>query len=677
MKKLCIGFLMAALAFLWIPSLNANGITYRTYTYSNTQKRIIATQDAYIPLSVDSDLGGETLNQPEDIYIDKDDNIYIADTGNKRIIKYDLQNEEVFIIGEGILNEPKGVHVGYDGNLYVADFGNKAGYQFIYDKNTKTYSLGVTYKKPVDTPYFSDSDVFEPTKIVTDKGNNVYLLLAANINGLAEFENSGTFFGFFGGNRLPNTWDNVIRSMFFDEQQRREWFKMIPKPVYNVAVDHNGLMITTTKGQSGYLKLNIANFVYSQSSWGFDDLEDVSVGPYNTIFTISQKGEILEYTEEGNLLFLFSGQDTLGQKGLFNRASGIAVDSKNNIYVVDRGYSNIQMFQPSRFANLIHKAIVYYQAGLYSQSKEPWEEVLKMNSLFDLANKGLGDAYFAEADYQKAMHYYEISRDIYGYSDAYWEVRNEALLSSAPIIVYFLIGMILFFIVNHFVPITKYARIPFSKTNKYLSKFTIYNELKHNVHVMKNPNDGYYGIKREKKASNISALIMLMLFFLMYLFYIYFTKFTFNNRIIAEISLVQQMIFIFAPFTLWVIGNYLVCSIRDGEGTLSNVFQGTVYALLPMTITFPILVLVSQFLTLNESFVFTTIWYIGLGLTGMYLVIMVKEIHFYDMKPTIGNILISIFTALMMLVMVMIVYILLSEVIGLFQDIFKEVINRA
>ena len=85
------------------------------------------------------------------------------------------------------------------------------------------------------------------------------------------------------------------------------------------------------------------------------------------------------------------------------------------------------MFIPTVFADLIHNAINYYQQGLYGESKEPWQEVLRMNSAFDLANKGLGDAYYAEGNYNKAMHYYELSRDINGYSDAYWEVRNTAL----------------------------------------------------------------------------------------------------------------------------------------------------------------------------------------------------------------------------------------------------------
>jgi phosphatidylserine synthase len=81
-------------------------------------------------------------------------------------------------------------------------------------------------------------------------------------------------------------------------------------------------------------------------------------------------------------------------------------------------------------------------------------------------------------------------------------------------------------------------------------------------------------------------------------------------------------------------------------------------------------------LTYNESFIYTTLMFIAVAITVLYLIIMVKEIHFYDMKPTIANILISIFTALMILAVLFIVYLLLSEVWTLFSDVIRELINR-
>lgn len=677
MKKIVI--LLLFLALLFIPSqreVQANGLPYATFTYSSSQRRIVPTQDAYLPLSMSFTLGGESLNSPRDITVDKDDNIYIADYGNARVIKYALQTDEVMIIGEGILNQPTGVHVGVDGNLYVADFGNKAGYQFIYNSASDTYTLGSIYQKPVNTPFFKPTDAFEPTKIISDRGNNVYLLLAGNINGLAQYENNGQFFGFFGGNQIPNTWDNVLRSVLFDEQQRRDWFQMIPKPVYNIAVDNDGLILTTTKDVDGYKKLNIANLVFNESVWGFPDNEDLFVGPYDTIFSINLEGYITEYGPDGSVLFIFSGQDLYNQKGMFKVPSGIAVDSRNNIYAIDQSTSALQIFIPTEFANLVHYAIELYQDGRYADSLIPWQEVLKMNALFDLANQGIGDAYFSTTQYELAMDYYEIARDQQGFSNAFWEVRNQALLSSGQGIIIFLLTFVTLFILNNIIHFMDYVLKPVRKLKEKLKKYKLYNELVFPFYIFKHPGDGYYGIKREAKGSNLSATIYLLLFFLTYIYWIFETSFLFNNYIPAEINMFQQIVTVFVPFFLFVVANYLVCSIRDGEGKLKDVFQASAYTLLPMIIAFPILTIVSKGLTYNEAFIYETLIFIAVAITLIYVIIMVKEIHFYDMKPTIGNILITLFTAIMILAVLFIVYLLLNEVYVLITDIIRELIVR-
>ena len=53
-----------------------------------------------------------------------------------------------------------------------------------------------------------------------------------------------------------------------------------------------------------------------------------------------------------------------------------------------------------------------------------------MNSMFDVANKAMGRAYFQEEDYENALKYARLAKDKSGYSDAYWEVRNVWLKRS-------------------------------------------------------------------------------------------------------------------------------------------------------------------------------------------------------------------------------------------------------
>ncbi|MDY0277874.1 MAG: YIP1 family protein, partial [Acholeplasma sp.] len=545
-----------------------------------------------------------------------------------------------------------------------------------YNEAINQYEVTNTYKKPTNTPYFEESDVFEPTKIITDHANLVYIVLANNFNGLAKYNDKGEFTGYFGGNQLPKTFENMIKSLLFDEQQRREWFKMIPNPVYNVGVDHSGLIVTTTKLEYGYKKINIANQVYNESLWGFDDIEDVFVGPNHTIFTISKEGMIVEYSPEGEVLFIFSGKDDFSQKGLFKNPTGIAVDSKNNLYAIDSQAKSLQIFIPTEFADTIHEAITLYYDGRYSESLEPWQKVLKMNALFDLANKGIGDAYFAQMEYEKAMESYVVARETEGYSQAFWEVRNKKLLDNGTTIVIIIFSLVLLVLANQFLKFGKYLKKPFVMLHKFLKKFKLYNELLFGFYVIKKPSDAFYGIKREKKGSNLAAIIYYLLFFIVYMIWLYNTNFIFNDVVKSEIVVFTEIIKVFLPILLWVFSNYLIGNIRDGEGKMSDIFQGTAYILLPAIITLPILTFISHYLTFNEAFIYNIFAYIGIGLSAIYLVIMVKEIHFYDMKPTIANIFITIFTAIILVVFTLIVYLLLNEIIGLVLDIIREVSNR-
>ena len=72
---------------------------------------------------------GDLLYGPRDVAIDGDGNVYVSDTGNKRIVKYTPQGEMILGIGgagsdAGRFQEPVGLAVGPDGTLYVADTWN-------------------------------------------------------------------------------------------------------------------------------------------------------------------------------------------------------------------------------------------------------------------------------------------------------------------------------------------------------------------------------------------------------------------------------------------------------------------------------------------------------------------------------------------------------------------------
>jgi hypothetical protein len=269
-----------------------------------------------------------------------------------------------------------------------------------------------------------------------------------------------------------------------------------------------------------------------------------------------------------------------------------------------------------------------------------------------------------------------LARDTRGYSNAYWEVRNQFLLSNGNAIVIFLLAIGFLFMIRKLIPGFAWVQSQVTQIKQKSKIPTWISELQFPFKVFAKPVDGYDDIKRYGSFSNRGAWIYLLAFFASYLIWIYETNFLFNGLIPSEINLIEQIIGVFVPFGLWVVSNYLVCSIRDGDGKLSEVFQASALTLLPMIITFPILTTISHALTLNESFIYELVYGIGLTLTIIYFFIMVKEIHFYDFKPTFKNIFITLFTAIMLLSVTLIIVFLLGEVYQLVADIIQEVNSR-
>ena len=81
----------------------ANGVPYQTFA-EDYKRRMIPTQDAYIPYNAYTSFMGYSLNGPEDILL-KGNYIYIADTGNKRILKIEKDLSSVVEIGVNLLKK--------------------------------------------------------------------------------------------------------------------------------------------------------------------------------------------------------------------------------------------------------------------------------------------------------------------------------------------------------------------------------------------------------------------------------------------------------------------------------------------------------------------------------------------------------------------------------------------
>ena len=105
------------------------------------------------------------LNGPQDMFLDHEENLWIVDTGNNRILKTDKYGELLMTVPadprEITLRRPEGVFVNKAGEIFVADTQNNRVVQFNPDG-----TLNRVLPKPESVILGEDFN-YQPTKLCT------------------------------------------------------------------------------------------------------------------------------------------------------------------------------------------------------------------------------------------------------------------------------------------------------------------------------------------------------------------------------------------------------------------------------------------------------------------------------------------------------------------------------
>lgn len=657
-------------------------VPYKTYTHTGYGS-LIETQAAYVPGNSISKIGDTSIKGARDMMITDDGEIYIADTGNKRILVCDLQGNYIKEFGADVLVNPCGLYVTKDKHTYVAD--RDAGKIFVFDADGKVIN---EYGKPDNPIYGADMD-FLPLKIVVNNAGIMFIICEANMNGIVQISptDGGTFLGYFGTNFTNLSIVDKFMSIVMTDAQKAKKVSNKPATPDNLAIDDKGLIYTVTRGKQSdnnnstnddeLKRLNIAgkNILHPDQ---YDSLPvAVTAGNHDNVYMVSSLGYVYEFNNEGEMLFVFGGSDDGKQRvGLCKKIEAINVDKNDNIYILDSDMNEIHVFKPTDFTNLLHNALFLYSKGRYTESKEPLDQILKINSMFAYSNKAMGRALLQEDNYTEAMKYAKLSYDYTTYSDSFWEIRNiwitDYLIPVAAAI------LALWFILRILKRLHKKFGI-FNRVNKQIAKvksIPLVSRIRYSLYFMRHPIDGAYGVRWEGKASYLSANILLALFIVINIIYKYYSGFLYKYYIDGYYNVLSDIGTVLITFLLLTGCNYLICTINDGEGSFKQLYCGFVYCLTPYIIFQPFVFLLNHVLTINESFLISfpekliTAWIVIL------IIITIKEINNITLKETVKVIAITFFAVLIALLVVFVLYLLWSQVFDFIQAISGEVVYR-
>jgi len=632
---------------------------------------IVDTQTAYEP---DRIIRFE-LNQPADIYYDDaSGRLYVADQGNARIAVMNADGSWQ-LIGEGELMSPQGVYVTPDGNIYVADYGQKQ--VVVFDADGRVVNR---FGRP-DEPIYGAKNDFIPKKVAVDKRGNIYVISEGSINGVVQLDADGDFLGYVGSNDTSLSLKMIIQRLLFTEEQRSQLFKTTPPSPTSLVLDGQGLLYTVTEGvdDDGIKKLNIrGDNILNSDDWASNLLIDIDVDDRGNIYTVDAIGWIAVYDSFGHLLFVFGGIDPRYERvGFLKSPAAIDVEGSGEaLYVVDRDRGAIQRYRITPFAAKVYEAVEGYKQGLYVESQSLWEDILRMNSFFILSHQALAKAYFKQGMYEEALTSFRLAEDRDGYSDAYWNIRNEWLQNN---MVWLIVGVIALLVIRSLLRLLhrRYGLLrPLALLRKRAGEVRLLRELGFVMHVLRHPIDAVRELKEYRRATVRSATILYVWMLLLQVILIHVTGYLFAIGDPDRIHLPSLLLITAVPLLAWVVMNYMVSTISDGEGRFSEVYICTIYALSPYLVFALPIALLSNVLTYNEAFVYEYAMFAITGWSLLLILIMIKELHDYTLMQTIRNVLLTLFAIVLAALVLFILALLFSQEIEFIRSIIQELRNR-
>ncbi|MFC5651909.1 gluconolactonase [Paenibacillus solisilvae] len=447
MKALRLSMFMLIMALLsGIVSPLAMAAPYDSYNYSVWEDSV-PSPASYLPSKVitGDQLTIGQLKGPSDLFVSKNGTIYIADTGNQRIVVLNSNWKVIRTINQfdhdgkpDLFNKPTGLFVKEDGTIYVADYENQ---RVVLLNGEGQYLRQIDHPK---SDVLASDFVFNPVKLSVDRAGRVYVVAKGVFEGIMQFDDQGAFIGYIGTNTITPNPADYFWKVISTKAQRAQMNLFVPTEFTNMDIDEKGFLFATNidKTTDAPIKrLNpsgkdvlkrFGNFTVSgdlvfsildgdrAGTSQFIDIKSTVEGSYYALDSL--RGRIFTYDQEGNLLYIFG--EIGSRAGTFK--TPVAIDKVGEkVLVLDGGTGRITVFEPTLFGMKVNEATRLHEAGKEQEASKAWEKVLQLNANYDIAYIGIGKAQLREQDYKSAMRSFELGVDRKYYSIAFARDRKQ------------------------------------------------------------------------------------------------------------------------------------------------------------------------------------------------------------------------------------------------------------
>lgn len=661
-------------------SASAKSETYDSYFYDEQGNSIVAPV-GFIPTnSLNKFCDGSSVSDISDMFADKKGTLYLLHSKQSKIIMLD---KNLSFLGEISINDDgqrvefigaKGLYINETEQgirIYIADCENRR-----ILKADESGTLLNVFTKP-DADIFSKEEEFIPEKIIVNDSNTVLALCKGIYKGAVVFSDDGKFLGFYGSNRVKVNaqllYDYAWKSLFGAERTK-SMKTYVPIEFTNFDIDEKGFIYTITSSDKADKNISYINYKginLLDSEFSFGDIENLDnnnkelptafvdiVNMGDGIFAALDltRGRVFIYEKNGHNLMVFGNIGS--SKGMFSQVGAIEC-IEDNIYVYDTVNKDITVFSPNTYGKNVLNASRQFLDGKYDESIEIWNSVLESNQSFSLAYLSIGRALSGKNDYIGAMKYFEKANSKSDYSEAFAEQRKIFLTERLSFI---LVGIIAIVIVMFVVSV-----IYKKKTSQKEKIPTVFTLLSHPKREM------LYIIKENQK-TGIVSLIIVAVWFLLEVISVNTTGFIFSTAKENPLNLGIVFASTFGLVLLFVLVNFLITAIFNGNGTFFEIFKVVSVALIPYIIARFIRLIMSNFCTLDEQSFMTIVITIGLLWSLLILLIGLSQIHEFTALGTVGCFLFTLLGMALVVFLLLLISSVVAQMVQFVKDIWSEIL---
>ena len=195
-------------------------------------------------------------------------------------------------------------------------------------------------------------------------------------------------------------------------------------------------------------------------------------------------------------------------------------------------------------------------------------------------------------------------------------------------------------------------------------------------HSITHPAEGFEDMRWKKAGSLKIAFAIVLLLFLAQIADGRLYGFQFGISYDKTFNIIPYIVKSIVIFGAWVVGNWAVCTLLDGEGTMKNICIYSAYALIPYIAQIFINVLLSHILIQDEAVFMQAIRIIGVGWSVILLFSAIKSVHQYSFGKTVFAIILTIVAMMIMLFLLVLFMSLIQQVYNFISTIYTEISYR-